>query len=417
MSEFGNFPALAEVTLLSDGRVQLQKDFRYIDPSGQVWVAPANTKSDGATIPRFAWALVGGPLDGPYRDAAIIHDVACEDRVEPWWVVHQVFYYGMRARQVGNVKASIMYAAVYHFGPRWETTAKMRGFDGPVTIPVPAPPVTMTKAEFDELAADIERRDEQGDPMSLAEISAFTQQTPAPSGTTPHPPHEDQISPVVPPPLPEPAPIVIYEPIAGDTIYATALHVSWGCTADTEDPSFARILLKEGVELQRVGPVNYTGRPRADLLNLFGRMSGTDYTVKVELYDWNYDLEAPEYVTSATSGYFTFINQIIEADERYPVVVAEPVPGLYPTGSELEIYWHHHPTREPHLRVRVSLVRDSTEGGGEWTIDESRPSWPCWMTWTIPDDVPPGDGYRIRVEQTDGPGVDVSHRPFSISHP
>ncbi len=176
MSEFGSFPALAQVELEPDGRtIRLTSDFRYVDPTGRVWLAPVGTVSDGATIPQFAWTLVGGPLNGAYRDAAIIHDVACEERVEPWWVVHQVFYYGMRARQVGNVKASIMYAAVYHFGPRWETIAPMSGFDGDVLITIPAPESTMTPAQFDALRAQIESRNDEGHPMSLAEISSFNQ--------------------------------------------------------------------------------------------------------------------------------------------------------------------------------------------------------------------------------------------------
>lgn len=36
--------------------------------------APAGTITDGASIPRFFWRLIGPPLTGRYRQAAVIHD-------------------------------------------------------------------------------------------------------------------------------------------------------------------------------------------------------------------------------------------------------------------------------------------------------------------------------------------------------
>lgn len=182
MNDHGYFPENPEVALLPDGRIRLLRDFRYFDPSDREWLAPAGTVSDGASIPRFAWSLVGGPLDGPYRDAAIIHDVGCDERSDPWWVVHQVFYHGMRARQVNTVKAKIMYGAVFHFGPRWETVVRMRGITESVEVRVPAASPTMTPEEFDALATEIEAREERGDPMSLEEISLFAQDPPTAVG-------------------------------------------------------------------------------------------------------------------------------------------------------------------------------------------------------------------------------------------
>jgi len=35
---------------------------------------PAGTRTDGASIPRFFWRLIGPPMTGPYRKAAVVHD-------------------------------------------------------------------------------------------------------------------------------------------------------------------------------------------------------------------------------------------------------------------------------------------------------------------------------------------------------
>src|SRR5262249_974634 len=53
----------------SERRMQLLQDFAYIDPKGRKWLAPAGSKTDGATIPHAAWSFVGGPFDGQYREA------------------------------------------------------------------------------------------------------------------------------------------------------------------------------------------------------------------------------------------------------------------------------------------------------------------------------------------------------------
>jgi Protein of unknown function (DUF1353) len=126
---FGRFSGQPIVELQSDGRkIKLLVALEFTDADGLAWVVPAGYISDGASIPRLFWTPVGGPLDGAYRDAAIIHDYYCEHYAKPWpedykrdWQrVHRAFYYGIRARGVAETKAKLMYGAVYYFGPRWE---------------------------------------------------------------------------------------------------------------------------------------------------------------------------------------------------------------------------------------------------------------------------------------------------------
>ena len=117
---YGRFAGDVKTIWLRDGRrMQLLEAFAYIDPHGTIWDAPKDWVIDGASIPQFAWSLVGGPFDHTYRNASVIHDVACDRKTRRWETVHEAFYNAMRASGVDSVRARVMYAAVYYFGPRW----------------------------------------------------------------------------------------------------------------------------------------------------------------------------------------------------------------------------------------------------------------------------------------------------------
>jgi hypothetical protein len=126
--EYGKFSGSPIVEFLPNPNVRLIKEFEYTDPKGQLWRVPAPFDTDCASIPPIAQLGIGGRCDDVYRDAAIIHDYYCRNFQTPWadgykrdWKeVHRAFYYGMRARGVDETKAKLMFAAVYHLGPRWE---------------------------------------------------------------------------------------------------------------------------------------------------------------------------------------------------------------------------------------------------------------------------------------------------------
>ncbi|MBM7034999.1 DUF1353 domain-containing protein [Vibrio ulleungensis] len=103
----------------SERRMVLLEDFVYIDPKGKKWIAPAGSKTDGATIPKVVWTFVGGPYAGQYREAAVIHDVYCDTKSEPYRDVHRIFYYANRAAGVSEKKAKILYGGVMIGGPKW----------------------------------------------------------------------------------------------------------------------------------------------------------------------------------------------------------------------------------------------------------------------------------------------------------
>jgi len=172
-ASFGHFVGDVVAVFLADGRrMQLNADFAYISPSDKRWEAPQGSIVDGASIPQVFWAVVGGPFEGQYRNASVVHDVACVKRSEKWEDVHRMFYYAMRAGGVSETRAALMYAAVYKFGPRWD---EPKGFWGKIfgvfkpkgpPPPPPAPPAPITDADVKALEALIE----QNKPTSPEEV-------------------------------------------------------------------------------------------------------------------------------------------------------------------------------------------------------------------------------------------------------
>ena len=118
-ANFGRFIGKFVAEFGDDGRkVTLMEPFGYVDPAGLEWNVPDGYKTDGASVPAALWALYP-PFTGSYRSAAVIHDYYCDNKERSWQDTHKVFYFAMRAANVAEKTAKIMYTAVYLFGPRW----------------------------------------------------------------------------------------------------------------------------------------------------------------------------------------------------------------------------------------------------------------------------------------------------------
>lgn len=132
---FGYFPNHPQLDWSNDGRsMSLLREFVYIDQAKMNWKSPQGSVVDGASIPRILWSMVGGPYEGQYRNASIVHDTECDAKTHKWQAVHRMFYNASRAGGVGWIKANLMYAGVYYFGPRWVVAAPIS--DAPaVTVP------------------------------------------------------------------------------------------------------------------------------------------------------------------------------------------------------------------------------------------------------------------------------------------
>jgi hypothetical protein len=108
-----------------DGRTMtLLTELHYTDPNGVVWVAPIGSVVDGASIPRYLWSLMGGPFEGKYRNASVLHDVAYGEKRRPWQDCDRMFYYAMRCSGVSAVEAKTMFYALYRFGHHWKFPIK-----------------------------------------------------------------------------------------------------------------------------------------------------------------------------------------------------------------------------------------------------------------------------------------------------
>jgi endonuclease G len=108
-----------------DGRnMTLISELRYTDPQGVVWIAPAGSVVDGASIPRSLWSIMGGPFEGRYRNASILHDVAYDEHNRPWEDCDRMFYNAMRCSGVNAAEAKTMYYALYKFGHHWKVSIK-----------------------------------------------------------------------------------------------------------------------------------------------------------------------------------------------------------------------------------------------------------------------------------------------------
>jgi hypothetical protein len=123
--KWGYYSGFPETRWDPDGRTMtLLNELRYTDPKGETWIAPAGSKVDGASIPRSLWSFMGGPFEGKYRNASVLHDVAYDQKNRPWEECDVMFYNAMRCSGVSAVESKTMYYALYKFGHHWKYTVK-----------------------------------------------------------------------------------------------------------------------------------------------------------------------------------------------------------------------------------------------------------------------------------------------------
>lgn len=99
--------------------IELTEPLQFFDRRGTLHSVPWHFGSDGASIPQWAWSLVGSPLDRRYRRAAVLHDWYCVTRRIPARDAHRLFYEGLRASGVHPLRASAFWLAVTVHRRRW----------------------------------------------------------------------------------------------------------------------------------------------------------------------------------------------------------------------------------------------------------------------------------------------------------
>ena len=120
-NKWGHYSGYVEARWENDGRTMtLLSELRYTDPDGKVWIAPARSVVDGASIRRSLWSLMGGLFEGKYRNASVLHDVAYDQKTRPWPECDRMFYNAMRCSGVSAAEAGTMYYALRKFGHHWK---------------------------------------------------------------------------------------------------------------------------------------------------------------------------------------------------------------------------------------------------------------------------------------------------------
>ena len=128
-----------------DGRLmKLDQTFGYFDSAGTTWAVPKGAVVDGASIPRVLWSVVGGPWEGQYRAASVVHDWFCAVRIMPWRRTHRMFYDAMLTSRVEPGLAKLMFLAVRYAGPSWDDltlrNSRILSNDGRRRLSPPGPP-------------------------------------------------------------------------------------------------------------------------------------------------------------------------------------------------------------------------------------------------------------------------------------
>jgi hypothetical protein len=120
-----------------DRNMKLLKEFTFIDPHNNSWIAPKDSIINGASIPRALWTLVGSPYTGDYRRASIVHDIACEkaNGFLERRAADRMFYHACRAGGCSIKESTLLYLGVrigafLPIVPQWSAASVCEN-DGP----------------------------------------------------------------------------------------------------------------------------------------------------------------------------------------------------------------------------------------------------------------------------------------------
>jgi hypothetical protein len=141
--------------------MQVLEDFSYDDPKGRVWLAPKGSTVNGASIPEALWTLVGSPYTGDYRNASIVHDIACEeaDTKAKRKAADRMYYFACRCGGCSKRQAIVQYLGVrigawFPLVARWQPLATKASTKTEVFLQDTA--AASLIGTFYEIAADVE---------------------------------------------------------------------------------------------------------------------------------------------------------------------------------------------------------------------------------------------------------------------
>ena len=98
---------------LGNNRFELGETFVYYTEDGEDTIeVPVGFISDGASIPRIFWTIIGSPWSGKYAKAAVIHDFLYVRQFYTRKKSDLIFLEGMKVLGVSWWKRKAMYWAV-----------------------------------------------------------------------------------------------------------------------------------------------------------------------------------------------------------------------------------------------------------------------------------------------------------------
>lgn len=103
-----------ELIQLDGDKWETGRDLVYYTDT-ETYIVPKGTITDGASIPRFLWSLVGHPLQ-EYAPSAVLHDYLYQTGMVPRDVADNIFYNSMAVLNVSWMKRKTLYYGVRLFG-------------------------------------------------------------------------------------------------------------------------------------------------------------------------------------------------------------------------------------------------------------------------------------------------------------
>lgn len=110
------FPKKLEAKFIGRGRWKLIRPFVYNSKIGGKIEAPIDFVSDGASIPRIVWTIMGSPWSGRYASGSVIHDFLYYKQKLSRKKCDLIFLESMRALGVSWWKRIVIFGSLRMFG-------------------------------------------------------------------------------------------------------------------------------------------------------------------------------------------------------------------------------------------------------------------------------------------------------------
>ena len=112
MSKINRFPLPVRLEFINEGVFRLTAPFEYHSKKYGIIKVPVEFISDGASMPQFAYSLIGGRWTGKYVSPSIIHDWLYFAQLYTRRKTDKIFLIAMKDAHVSFWKRRLMWTAV-----------------------------------------------------------------------------------------------------------------------------------------------------------------------------------------------------------------------------------------------------------------------------------------------------------------